>query len=304
VGETLVVACLRHGDQRPGVDPLTGAVHRAEHGAGASPADYAALELALRIAGTWDGRVLAVIAGPPDAAATLREAQAAGAEPLRVAWPGPEYPTDLAGDERGQAQAVAGALRDRHPALVLCGDRSADRGTGAFPAFLAHELGAAQALGLVSLQAEGAELLGERRLPAGRRERLRIPRPAVCSVEAAGLRLRRAPLAAALAASRAPVPALVPAVTPAAAPSLVRAGPPRPYVPRTHVVPPAPSGSPRERLSALSGVLSQHEPPAVVGPVDADQAARELLDYLRRSGYRPEPDPSQQPGPARAGRQS
>jgi electron transfer flavoprotein beta subunit len=293
MGETLVVACLRHGDQRPGVDPLTGAVHRGEHGAGASPADYAALELALRIAGTWDGRVLAVIAGPPGAVATLREARAAGAEPLRVAWPGPGCAADLAGDERGQAQAVAGALRRQQPALVLCGDRSADRGTGAFPAFLAHELGAAQALGLVSLQAEGAELLGERRLPAGRRERLRIPRPAVCSVEAAGLRLRRAPLAAALAASR----AAVPAVTPAAAAPLVRAGPPHPYVPRTHVVPPAPSGSPRERLSALSGVLSQHEPPAVVGPVDADRAARELLDYLRRSGCLPEA------GPARAGGQ-
>jgi electron transfer flavoprotein beta subunit len=115
----------------------------------------------------------------------------------------------------------------------------------------------------------------------------------VCSVEAAGLRLRRAPLAAALAASR----AAVPAVTPAAAAPLVRAGPPHPYVPRTHVVPPAPSGSPRERLSALSGVLSQLEPPAVVGPVDADRAARELLDYLRRSGCLPEA------GPARAGGQ-
>jgi electron transfer flavoprotein beta subunit len=293
VAEITVVACLRHGDQRPGVDPLTGAVHRGEHGAGASPADYAALELALRIAGTWGGRVLAVIAGPPEAAATLREAAAAGAEPLRVAWPDPEYAADLAGDERGQAQAVAGAVRGRQPALVLCGDRSADRGTGAFPAFLAHELGAAQALGLVSLQADGAELTGERRLPAGRRERLRIPRPAVCSVEAAGLRLRRAPLTAARAASRAPVPVMVP--VPAAAPPLVRAGPPRPYVPRTHVVPPAPSGSPRERLSALSGVLSQHEPPAVVGPVDPDRAARELIGYLRRSGYQP------QAGPARAG---
>jgi hypothetical protein len=80
-------------------------------------------------------------------------------------------------------------------------------------------------------------------------------------------------------------------------PSPVLLGAARPYSPRTHEVPPAPVGSPRERLSALSGVLSQHEPPAVVGPVDADRAARELLDYLRRSGCLPEA------GPARAGGQ-
>ncbi len=282
--EPLIVACLRHGDPRPDVDPLTGVVRRQEHGAGASRADWAALELALRIAGTWRGRVLAVVAGPPGADATLREAHAAGARPLRVDWPDAGYLADLAAGEHTVAKAVAAAVRPERPALVVCGDRSADRGTGAFPAFLAHELGAAQALGLVSLEADGDLLLGERRLPAGRRERLRIPRPAVCSVEAAGIRLRRAPLAAALAASR----AVVPALTPAVAPSRVQIGAPRPYSPRLHEVPPAPVGSPRERLAALSGVLTHREPPAVIGPVDAGRAARELMDYLRRSGCVPQ----------------
>jgi len=284
MAEPLIVACLRHGDQRPGIDPLTGAVRRDEHGATASAADFAALELALRLADTWGGCVLAVVAGPPAAEATLRDALAVGADALRVAWPDPEYVTDLAGDERGWAQTVADAVRGEHPALVMCGDRSADRGTGAFPAFLAHELGAAQALGLVSLRADGEELLGERRLPAGRRERLRIPRPAVCSVEAAGLRLRRAPLAAARAARQ----AVVPALTPVPPPSPMLVGAARPYAPRPHRVPPAPAGSARERLSALSGVLSRHEPPAMIGPVDAGRAAGELVDYLCRSGYVPQ----------------
>lgn len=283
LGEPLIVACLRHGDPRPDVDPLTAAVRRGEHGAGVSAADWAALELALRIAGAWGGRVLAVAAGPPGADATLREALAAGAQPLRVDWPDTDYLADLAADERILAAAVADAVRHEHPALVVCGDRSADRGTGAFPAFLAHELGAAQALGLVSLRPDGEQLLAERRLPAGRRERLRIPRPAVCSVEAAGLRLRRAPLAAVLAASR----AVIPAATPAVPPSPVLLGAARPYSPRTHEVPPAPVGSPRERLSALSGALTRREPPAVIGPVGAGRAARELMDYLRRSGYVP-----------------
>ncbi len=91
--------------------------------------------------------------------------------------------------------------------MVVCGDRSVDRGTGALPAFVAHELGAAQALGLVALEVTAATgrpadlaLSADRRLDGGWRERLRVPLPAVCSVEAAGVRLRRASLAGALAA--------------------------------------------------------------------------------------------------------
>jgi hypothetical protein len=65
----------------------------------------------------------------------------------------------------------------------------------------------------------------------------------------------------------------------------VRIGVPRPYSPRTHEVPAAPAGSPRERLLALSGALTRREPPALIGPADPGRAADELMDYLRRSGY-------------------
>jgi electron transfer flavoprotein beta subunit len=277
----VIVACLRHADPRPEVAPLTGAVRRPGHGAGPAPAELAALELALRVAQAWQGRVLALVAGPPAAETTLRDALAAGAEVLRVDWPDAEYLADLAADEQQLATALAGAIRDSRPALVLCGDRSADRGTGALPAFLAHELDAAQALGLVRLETAGDELTGERRLPGGRRERLRIPRPAVCSVEAAGVRLRRAPLAAALAAAR----AAIPVVTPSAGTSRIRTGPARPYSPRTHEVPVAPAGSARDRLLSLSGALARREPPAVIGPADPGRAASELLAYLSRAGY-------------------
>jgi electron transfer flavoprotein beta subunit len=306
----LVVACLRHSDPRPEVDPLTGAVRRSGHGAGPAPAELAALELALRLAGTWHGQALAIVAGPPAADETLRDALAAGAAALRVDWPEPEYLAGLAADERALAAALATAIRtssatptdltdtDPHltepssplpPAgtpqlgrlgLVLCGDRSADRGTGALPAFLAHELGVPQALGLVELDLE--TLTGERRLPGGRRERLAIGRPAVCSVEAAGIRLRRAPLEAVLASRRAVIP--VAGVTGGSS-LRIRAGAARPYRPRPHEVPPAPEGYARERLSALSGVLVTREPPALIGPAAPAEAARALLDYLHRAGY-------------------
>jgi electron transfer flavoprotein beta subunit len=48
---------------------------------------------------------------------------------------------------------------------------------------------------------------------------------------------------------------------------------------------PAPTGSSRERLLALTGALLSHEPPTVVGPVDAPEAADALLDFLARNGY-------------------
>ena len=330
----LVVVCLRHAAARPDVDLLTGAVRPPVHGAGPAPAELAALELGLRFAAAWHGEVLAVTAGPPAAEATLRDALAAGAAGvLRVDWPEADYLDGLAADEQALAAALAGALGPRRPALVLCGDRSADRGTGALPAFLAHELGAAQALGLVSLTLPGdpdpgvtqrepaagdapaadagplsegetapaaiaggaaAEaglaheagrlgLAGERRLPGGWRERLWIGLPAVCSVEAAGISLRRAPLDAMLASRRAGIPVVRPPAA-AAAQSRLAAGPPRPYRPRTREAPAAPAGPARERLAELSGVLVQRDPPTLLGPATPEEAAAALLDFLRKTG--------------------
>lgn len=295
-GADLVVACLRHVDQRPDVDPLDGEIRRDPRSATASAAELAALEHALRIAGSWAGRVLAVVAGPPPAEETLRQAMAAGADVLRVAWPpapDPAYLADLAGDERPLATAIAGAIRGAgRPAAVVCGDRSSDRGTGALPAFLAHELGAAQALGLVRLAVDGGRLVGERRLDRGRREHLTIEPPAVCSVEAAGVRLRRAPLPATLAAAGADVPVVEPA-EPGWGPHrpAVRLGAPRPYRPRTQRRPPPSGESPRERVLELTGALVAHDPPTVVGPTDPATAADALLDYLTRHGAPPHRSP-------------
>jgi electron transfer flavoprotein beta subunit len=313
----LLVACLRHADRRPSVDPVTGRVDRDPRGAGPAPSEWAALELALQLAQAWGGEVLAVCAGPPDADRTLREAAAVGARVLRVVrtsaphtsmLAGPPDPLDpldsyldeLAGDGSETAAALAAAIRTvGEPDLVICGDRSTDRGSGSVPAFLAAELGAAQALGLVRLGAEpvrgpgsvgssvgraGADdrsLEGERRLDRGRRERLRIPVPAVVSVEAAGLRLRRAGMRATLAAARLSVPTVRPDVP---VPGGHR-GPSRPYRPRTHVVAAPQGASSRDRLLALTGALVERTPPTVVRPADPAEAADVLLEYLRRNGY-------------------
>lgn len=292
----LIVACLRHSDHRPDVDPVTGQIDRDSRGASPAAAEWAALELALRIGEAWGGRVLAVCAGPPDADRTLREAVAVGAEALRVVLPGVRagggphgeleplevYLDELASAGREVAVGLAAAIRGvGDPALVLCGSRSVDRGTGSVPAFLAAQFGAAQALGLVRLEVAGDELVGERRLDLGRRERLRIPRPAVVSVESTGLRLRRAGMRAALAAAKAEIPV----VAPDAPASRVFRCTPQPYRPRSRVVPAPASESARERLLALTGALVERTPPTLLHPATAAEGVDALLAYLRRNGY-------------------
>jgi electron transfer flavoprotein beta subunit len=296
----LIAACLRITDLRPEVGPLTGEVTHDRLAVGLSAADAAALEHALRIGEAWSGRVAVVTIAARSSEEVLRDISALGVDVLRVpdadAAEDHARATELAGDERGLARAAAAALASLgRPAVVLCGDRSADRGTGAFPAFLAHELGAAQALGLVRLTPNdnGSALLAERRLDGGWREQLSVPLPAVCSVEGAGVRLRRATLAGALAATDRQVPVDDAAAgvlqVSRGATSTLRLGPTRPFEPRTRVVPAPAGGTAHQRVLALTGALDARDPPTLVGPMGAAEAADVLLEYLVRHGYLEDP---------------
>jgi electron transfer flavoprotein beta subunit len=112
--------------------------------------------------------------------------------------------------------------------------------------------------------------------------------PAVVSVEAVGVRLRRAGLPATLASRNA---AITVARTPAAAAARrIRVLGAHPYRPRPRELP-GPSGTALRRTLELTGALVQRTPPTVVGPLPPDQAASELLAYLRRHGYLPAADP-------------
>ena len=292
---TVIVAALGWSWRETEVDPLTGAVSADPRDRGPSQSELAALEHALRLAELWDARVVAATVGPGEADAMRRDALAAGAaEALRVE---PAYgaarpqAADLVGGGQDAAAALAAALRQRYgvPDLVLCGDRSADRGTGSFPAFLAAALAAAQVLGVVRMEPEdGGVLRVHRRLDGGRREVLLVRRPAVVSVEAAGVRLRRAGLPATLASGRAAIPmARAPAATAA---QRIRVLGAHPYRPRPRELA-GPSGTALRRTLELTGALTERTPPTVLGPLSPGQAADELLGYLRRHGYLAAGDP-------------
>ncbi|MFF5986865.1 mycofactocin-associated electron transfer flavoprotein beta subunit [Prauserella flavalba] len=278
----LIVALLRWTDARARIDPLSGEVETDPRGAGPSEADRCALEHALRIAEAAGGRCAAVTLAPEPAEEMLRDALACGADAvLRVDVP--SWDSRVPDSGATTARALAHAIRTElgEPSLVLTGDHSADRGTGSTPAFLAAELGCAQALGLVELSYADGELLALRRLDRGRRERLAVPLPAVCSVEPAGVRLRRAALPSTLAARRAEIPVVAGAV--AAEPVTAHAA--RPFRPRAKELPPPPEADPRLRLLRLTGAHEHREPPRVVVTDDPAEAADELLEYLRGKGY-------------------
>jgi electron transfer flavoprotein beta subunit len=274
----VIAACLKRVDRWPQVDPLTGEVRTDGRSAGASDADGAALEWALRLGEAWGHDVLAATAGPRAAEGVLREARAAGAHRAVRA----DVPADA--PSAPVAAALAGAVGDA--AVVVCGNGSLDRGSGSVPAFLAHRLGAASALGLLTLDADAGApgvVRAERRLDGGRRERLRVAAPAVLSVEAGAARLRRAPLGRLLAAAVEPVE-VVAGPDDAVAPTPARV---RPFRPRPRVLPPPPAGlTARERVLALTGALVERTPPRtlVLPPAEAADA---LLEQLRAWGELP-----------------
>ena len=272
-----IAVCLKWVSTRPEVDSLTGATETDPRFSGASPADLSALEWAFRLAQAA-GTVTAITVGDISSEAMLRDAVAAGAnDAIRVsATPG--------GSSEAVAADIATVCADHE--LIVCGDHSLDRGSGSVPAFIAHQLGWAQALGLLSAANQtGADddpwpLLVERRLDRGRRERLQIASKAVISFET-GPELRRASLASTLAART--VALDVHPSTGASrpqAPHLLETGP---FRPRARVKA-APSGDTRERVLDLIGGATEssggqkHE-------VSPDEGADIVVAQLRQWGY-------------------
>ena len=251
-----------------------------ERWAGVSAADEAALEVALAVrdsVGT-DTEVLVVGLGPSDADDVLRSAVAAGATGVcRI-----DASTEL--DSGTVATALARQLGGVD--LILCGDYSIDRGTGSVPAFVAAELGLAQALGLVEVGTaapHGTAIRVVRRLDGGRREVLDVTLPAVLSVEGSVARLRRAPLAASLTARSVPVD-VIPGPHGRPAESEIH-----PYRPRPRTLP-APAGDTLSRVRTILDVggAESHAETVTLEPA---AAARRILEQLHEWGYLEEPVP-------------
>lgn len=278
----IVAACMKW-TARPG-EPRTD-----ERFAGVSEADRSALEVALRLGERLGIDVVAVAVGPAGADVALRDAIGCGAaRAIRVDAPDAMTSAEVARQlSRHLVDAVA----------VVCGDHSTDRGSGSVPAFLAHRLGVAQALGLVAVEVDALDAAASsvgavgavravgavgavRRLDGGRREVLSVPLPAVLSVEGGVAPLRRAGLRAALAARGATIETakVAPYATHAATPVVT------PFRPRARVLA-APAGDDvlgRLRQLTDAGAATQRGETVVLDP---PAAAARIVEALRSWGY-------------------
>jgi len=270
----MIAACLKWVDQRPEVDAAGNPAEPDARFAGVSAADQAALEWALRCRDSWPQQtVVAITVGPPAADVVLVVALAAGANrAVRI---------DATSDtpSRTVARLIAEQIADA--ALVICGDYSFDSGTGSVPAFLAAELGIAQALGLVDITFAGDDRLNAlRRLDGGSRDRLAIALPAVLSVEGSTAMLRRAPLRSILGRRSSET------ITPSELPEHQPAGISRPFRPRPRVLA-APAGATAlDRVKALTAANAAvvHGDPIILDP---DAAAGRILAALEEWSYLP-----------------
>ena len=237
-----------------------------------SPADEAAIEIALRHAEAVRSALIAVSVGGPAADQCLRRALACGV-PTAIRVDAPD------GMDSASVAAALGPVV-AHSSAVWCGDYSGDRGTGSVPAFLAALLNRQQALGLISVDFVDP-LRVTRRLDGGRREVLRVTGQAVLSVEGSVARLRRAPLRAALTAQQSEV---LPYGTTSVHTGNTSGISIRPYCPRARVLP-APIGiTPLERLRALTDASAAPQPGETVEASPAD-AAKRIVEVLTDWGY-------------------
>ena len=246
-----------------------------ERWAGVSDADRAALEVGLRLGEHRDGESVTVVSvGPAGVERGLREALAAGAgRAIRV-----DAPRGLA--SAAVARAIAIVAHDS--SWVVCGDLSNDRGTGSVPAFVAAELAAPQALGLVAVEIPDRSsdpLTAIRRLDGGRREVLAVPSPAVLSVEGAVAGLRRASLQGEIAARHTAIDVVAGPAGPLDRPELVRA-----FRPRARARA-GPSGDALDRVRALTASAPTAAATETV-VLDPAAAADRILAALRSWGYR------------------
>src|SRR5690606_14910947 len=160
--------------------------------------DAYALEEALRLKEKHGGEVIVVSAGPARVQQAIRDALARGADrALHI-----ESDALAAADASAVADALAAALKDEQPDLVLTGLQSDDQGFGSVGVILAEKLGLPHATIIMEVDASSPTLRVERELEAGWFQWVSMPMPAVLTIQSGINQLRYATLKGIMAAKK------------------------------------------------------------------------------------------------------
>jgi electron transfer flavoprotein beta subunit len=160
--------------------------------------DAYALEEALRLKERHGGEVVVISAGPARVTQVLREALARGAD-RAIHVDGDHLP---AADAFTTADALAVALRDERPDLVLTGLQSDDQGFAQVGVVLAEYLGTTHATIVVTVELVDGTLRVKRELEGGWFQWVTMPLPAVLTIQSGINQLRYATLKGIMAAKK------------------------------------------------------------------------------------------------------
>jgi electron transfer flavoprotein beta subunit len=152
--------------------------------------DAYALEAGLELKEAYGGEVVALCAGPPRVAQTIREALAKGAD--RAIHIEEELPSAL--DPLATARLLAAALCGEAPDLILTGLQSEDLGHGQTGAILAELLGLPHATIVMHVEKRDGGIRVKRELEDGWFQHVEMPLPALLAIQSGIYKLRYATL--------------------------------------------------------------------------------------------------------------
>jgi electron transfer flavoprotein beta subunit len=164
-----------------------------------SEADAYALEEALRQKEKHGGEVIVISLGPERVRQSIKEALAKGADrAIHLSDPLFEAATDAPAVSR----ALAAALKDEKYDLILTGLQSDDYGFAQVGLILAEHLGVASATIAMEVQPEAGSVRVKRELESGWFQWVKIPMPAVLTIQSGINQLRYATLKGIMAAKK------------------------------------------------------------------------------------------------------
>jgi electron transfer flavoprotein beta subunit len=164
-----------------------------------SEADAYALEEALRQKEKHGGEVVVVSLGPERARQSIKEALAKGADRAIHLF---DTVFDTATDSAAVARAIAAALKDEKYDLILTGLQSDDYGFAQVGLILAEQLGLPSATIVMEVQPEEGAVRVKRELESGWFQWVRLPMPALLTIQSGINQLRYATLKGIMAAKK------------------------------------------------------------------------------------------------------
>jgi electron transfer flavoprotein beta subunit len=164
-----------------------------------SEADAYALEEALRQKEKHGGEVIVIALGPERVRQSIKEALAKGADrAIHLLDPAFDGATDAA----GIGKALAGALKNEKADLIFTGLQSDDYGFAQVGLIIAQQLGLASATIVMEVQPEQGSVRVKRELESGWFQWVRLPMPALLTIQSGINQLRYATLKGIMAAKK------------------------------------------------------------------------------------------------------